>query len=89
MPITYDEIMNHVDTLPKNYQRVFRLSVLEGLSHQEIAALLNIEPHTSSVRLFRAKHILRHSLAVLLLSPLAICLPLGLSYLVQLCFSLH
>lgn len=80
MPITYDEIMNHVDTLPKNYQRVFRLSVLEGLSHQEIAALLNIEPHTSSVRLFRAKQILRHSLAVLLLSLLAICLPLGLWY---------
>ena len=80
MPITYDEIMNLVDTLPKSYQRVFRLSVLEGLSHQEIAALLNIEPHTSSVRLFRAKQILRQSLAVLLLSLLAICLPLGLWY---------
>lgn len=79
-PITYEEILNLVDTLPKSYQRVFRLSVLEGLSHQEIATLLNIEPHTSSAELHRAKKLLRQSLAVLLLSLLAICLPLGLWY---------
>ena len=80
MPITYDEIMNLVDALPKSYRRVFRLSVLEGLSHQEIAALLNIEPHTSSAQLFRAKKILRQSLNVLLFSLLAVCLPLGVWY---------
>ncbi len=80
MPITYDEIMNLVDALPNSYRRVFRLSVLEGLSHQEIAALLNIEPHTSSSQLFKAKKILRQSLGVLLFSLLAICLPLGLWY---------
>ena len=83
MPITYDEIMNLVDDLPKSYRRVFRLSVLEGLSHQEIAALLNIEPHTSSAQLFRAKKILRQSLGVLLFSLLAICLPLGVWYSLQ------
>ena len=77
MPITYDEIMNLVDTLPNSYQQVFRLSVLEGLSHQEIAALLNIEPHTSSAELFRAKKMLRQSLAFLLLGLLCIGLPLG------------
>lgn len=77
MPITYDEIMNLVDALPNSYQRVFRLSVLDGLSHQEIAALLNIEPHTSSAQLFRAKKLLRQSLTVLLLSLLCISLPLG------------
>lgn len=77
MPITYDEIMNLIDALPNSYQRVFRLSVLDGLSHQEIAALLNIEPHTSSAQLFRAKKLLRQSLTVLLLSLLCISLPLG------------
>lgn len=77
MPITYDEIMDLVDALPNSYQRVFRLSVLDGLSHQEIADLLNIEPHTSSAQLFRAKKLLRQSLAVLLLSLLCIGLPLG------------
>lgn len=77
MAITYDEILNLVEALPNSYQRVFRLSVLEGLGHQEIAALLNIEPHTSSAQLFRAKKMLRQSLALLLLGLLCISLPLG------------
>ena len=77
MAITYDEILNLVEALPNSYRRVFRLSALEGLSHQEIAALLNIEPHTSSAQLFRAKKMLRQSLALLLLGLLCISLPLG------------
>ena len=77
MPVSYDEIMNLVDALPESYQRVFRLSVLEGLSHQEIAALLNIEPHTSSAQLVRAKKKLRQSLTFFLLGLLCICLPLA------------
>jgi RNA polymerase sigma-70 factor (ECF subfamily) len=80
MPITYDEILNLVDSLPNSYQRVFRLSVLEGLSHQEIAALLNIEPHTSSAQLVRAKKKLRQSLTIFLLGLLTLFLPLGLWY---------
>lgn len=80
IPITYDEILNLVDALPQRYRRIFRLSVLEGLSHQEIAALLNIEPHTSSSQLYRAKQMLRQSLGIMLLSLLGICLPLGVWY---------
>ena len=83
MPVTYDEILNLVDALPNSYQRVFRLSVLEGLSHQEIAALLNIEPHTSSAQLVRAKKKLRQSLTIFLLGLLALFLPLGLWYALQ------
>ena len=75
-PITYDELMHIVDTLPDGYRRVFRLSVLEGLSHQEIAELLNIEPHSSSSQLYRAKSMLRNSLGVLLLSLLVVVVPL-------------
>lgn len=82
-PEVYDEIMSHVDHLPKSYQQVFRLSVLEGMGHQEIAEVLNIEPHTSSADLFRAKVMLRRSLAVLLLGLLAIGLPIGLWHLLQ------
>ena len=57
-----DEIMSLVEQLPQSYQKVFRLSVLEGLSHQDIARILHIDPHTSSADLFRAKMMLRRSL---------------------------
>lgn len=82
-PIDYEEIMSLIGRLPESYQRVFRLSVFEGLSHQEIAELLNIEPHTSSADLFRAKELLRRSLAILLLGLLAIGLPIGLWHLLE------
>ena len=77
LPVTYDEILHLVEVLPEGCRRVFRLSVLEGLSHQQIAALLNIEPHTSSSQLFRAKKLLRQALAVLLVCLLVILLPIG------------
>lgn len=44
-----------MDKLPDRYQTVFRLYVLEGLSHQEISEMLHIKPHTSSSMLFVAK----------------------------------
>lgn len=77
MAITYDEILHLVDALPNSYRRVFRLSVLEGLSHLEIAALLNIGPHTSSAQLSRAKFLLRRWLGPLVLILVAVLLPLG------------
>ena len=39
--------------------KVFRLAVLDGLSHKEIAALLGIAPHSSSSQLTHAKAMLR------------------------------
>ena len=74
--VSYDDILNAIDHLPNGYRQVFRLSVLEGLTHQEIADLLGIEPHTSSSQLLRAKKQLRHLLQVLILSLLA-AIPLG------------
>ncbi len=44
-----------MDKLPDRYQKVFRLYVLEGRSHQEISEMLHIKPHTSSSMLFVAK----------------------------------
>ena len=77
MPVSYDEILRLVDALPRRYRRVFRLSVLEGMNHQQIAALLNIEPHTSSAQLSRAKLLLRHWLGPMVLLFVAAVLPLG------------
>lgn len=48
-----------IESLPEGYNKVFKLAVLEGLSHKEIGLLLNIAPHSSSSQLSRAKDILR------------------------------
>ena len=61
--IPLDEVMRMIDRLPEGYAKVFRLSVFEGMSHKEIAAVLGIEPHSSSSQLTRAKKMLRKSLA--------------------------
>ena len=69
--LSMDELMALIDKLPEGYGKVFRLAVFEGLSHNEIAAMLNIEPHSSSSQLARAKKLLRKMIqqywAVLLL----------------------
>ena len=57
--ITHDDMLQLLNMLPEGYSKVLRLSVFEGLSHKEIAALMNIEPHSSSSQLSRAKRMLR------------------------------
>ena len=66
------DILRLVEQLPKGYAKVFRLSVIEGFTHKEIADMLGIEPHSSSSQLSRAKRLLRRmmqyrKLAVVLL----------------------
>lgn len=61
--ITLDELLKVVDDLPEQYGKVFRLSVLDGLSHNEIAEVLGIAPHSSSSNLSRAKQLLRKAVA--------------------------
>lgn len=55
----YEQLQSFVAQLPQGYQQVFRLSVFEGLSHQEISQLLGIAPHSSSSQLSHAKQMLR------------------------------
>ena len=55
----YEQLQSLVEQLPKGYQQVFRLSVFEGLSHQEIAKLLGIAPHSSSSQLSHARRMLQ------------------------------
>lgn len=59
LALDYDELQSLVALLPQGYQQIFRLSVFEGLSHQEISQLLGISPHTSSSQLSHAKRMLR------------------------------
>lgn len=61
--IPYDTLLSMVDRLPEGYRNIFRLSVLEGLSHKEIAELLHIAPHSSSSQLSRAKGLLKKMIA--------------------------
>ena len=77
---TYAEMLNLIEKLPEGYGRIFRLSVLEGLSHKEIGLLLHIAPHSSSSQLARAKKMLRRLISqyrvrglVLLLSAISVC----------------
>ena len=57
--LSLSEVITLIDKLPEGYKQVFRLSVFEGLTHKEIAAMLGIEPHSSSSQLTRAKQMLR------------------------------
>lgn len=70
--------MSAIDNLPEGYKKIFNMSVLDGLSHQEIGALLDIAPHSSSSQLARAKAMLRNTLsprAMLLIALALIVIP--------------
>ena len=60
---TMTELMAAVDALPHGYGQVFKLSVIEEMSHKEIAEVLGIAAHSSSSQLSRAKKMLQKSLA--------------------------
>lgn len=57
--LSYEELLSLIEQLPDGYRTVFRLAVLEGKSHQEIAEMLGITPHSSASQLARAKEKLR------------------------------
>ena len=57
--VPLEDVVRMIDRLPEGYGQVFRLSVFEGMTHKEIAAMLGIEPHSSSSQLARAKKMLR------------------------------
>lgn len=77
--IKYQDILNSIAQLPEGYGKVFRLSVIEGFSHKEIAGMLGIEPHSSSSQLSRAKGLLKRmldykKLAVIIVSLVSVSL---------------
>lgn len=57
--LSWDELNNIINKLPDGYSKVFRLAVLDGMSHKEIGEILGIAPHSSSSQLSHAKAMLR------------------------------
>jgi RNA polymerase sigma factor (sigma-70 family) len=57
--ISETELLKLINTLPTGYKVVFNLYVIEGYSHEEIAALLNIKESTSRSQLVKARRILQ------------------------------
>ncbi|MDE7397164.1 MAG: sigma-70 family RNA polymerase sigma factor [Muribaculum sp.] len=57
--LSWEELERIINRLPEGYGRIFRLAVLDGMSHKEIGAMLGIAPHSSSSQLTHAKAMLR------------------------------
>ncbi|MDN5201104.1 sigma-70 family RNA polymerase sigma factor [Fulvivirgaceae bacterium BMA10] len=57
-----EDLMKLVKDLPMGYKTVFNLYAIEGYSHKEIAAMLNISENTSKSQLSRARNLLQHKL---------------------------
>lgn len=53
--ISADELLKHISELPDGYRTVFNLNVIEGYTHKEIGAKLNISENTSKSQLARAR----------------------------------
>jgi RNA polymerase sigma factor (sigma-70 family) len=57
--ISYQEVIELLQKLPPAYRAAFNLHVIEGYSHEEIAAMLNISVGTSKSNLFKGKEKLK------------------------------
>jgi RNA polymerase sigma-70 factor (ECF subfamily) len=60
--LSASEILNLIMELPVGYRTVFNLYVIEGMSHKEVAQLLNIAEGTSKSQLNKAKLLLQKNL---------------------------
>ena len=56
---TREELENAISRMPEGYGVVFKLYVIDGYKHKEIAEMLNIEVNTSKSQLSRAKKFLQ------------------------------
>ena len=58
----YQEMIRLIQTLPLAYRTVFNLYVIEGFTHEEIAALLHVSIGTTKSNLSRARANLKNML---------------------------
>ena len=57
-----EELIHLIQQLPEGYREIFNLHAIEGYSHAEIGALLNITESTSRSQLSRARTLLQKQL---------------------------
>ena len=62
--VLYKELINEIKKLPPSYRAVFNMFVIDGFSHQEIAAHLGISVGTSKSSLSKARAHLQKRLGV-------------------------
>ena len=60
--VSLDYLMKIIQELPDRYRLVFNLYIIDGYSHKEIAAMLDITTGTSKSDLARAKMILKEKI---------------------------
>ncbi len=60
--LNLQDLTKSIQSLPKGYRTVFNMYVLDGFSHQEIAAELGISQGTSKSQLSKAKKMLRNNI---------------------------
>lgn len=61
--LSENEIHALIRKLPDGYRLVFNLNIIEGYSHDEIAAMLGIQPATSRTQLLKARKMLQGLIA--------------------------
>ena len=59
---TYEQLKSALHAIPKDFQVVFSLYAIDGLSHKEIAAQMGIPEETSRTRCYRAKNLIKKHL---------------------------
>lgn len=57
--LTEKDLLVLVNNLPDGYRLIFNLYVIEGYQHDEIAAMLGIQPGTSRSQLVKARNMLQ------------------------------
>ncbi len=63
--LTEKDLMVLINNLPDGYRVIFNLYVIEGYQHDEIAAMLNIQPGTSRSQLVKARMMLQKQITEL------------------------
>ena len=61
-PFSRETLMKAIRDLPEGYRKVFNMYVLDGFTHKEIAAMLNISENTSKTQLLKARKYLKKQL---------------------------
>lgn len=57
--MTCEEVLQLLEVIPTGSKEVFKMAIIDGLSHEEIGALLGINASTSRAHLSRARKLLK------------------------------